>query len=145
MPGRNAIWRTAGVILSLGLPACGTKPEPAPVAVKGHVQYASKKPVTNMILIFHPLDDTRTNKIPSFVLDKEGRFQDNILPGRYKATLANIPAGSGSGPAGGSDVRAGKKGSAGPNPLKRYQDRDQSPWEVVIPGTGTEDLVLTVR
>jgi hypothetical protein len=143
---QHAIWLTAGLILSLCLIGCGKK-GPAPVAVKGQVQYADKKPVTNMVLTFHPLDDTNKNNSPLCLVEKEGQFQVNMLPGRYKVTLANIPLGSGNGPAGGPDVGPGKgpAGVAGGNALKRYQDREQSPWEIVVPETGKEDLVLTVK
>lgn len=145
MSRRNAVRLTAWLIGSLCLCGCGRK-APAPVAVKGRVQYANKEPVADMILTFHPLEDGNKSKLPAFLLNKEGWFQDSILPGRYKATLSPIPQGSGSGPAGAA--AAGGKGpgaSAAAGQLTRYQDRNLSPWEVVIPESGTDDLLLTVK
>jgi len=147
MPRWNIVWLTIGVILALFLPGCGKKKEPSPVAVTGQVRYASKKPVAEMVLTFHPLDDTNQSKLPAFLLDKEGRFKDTILPGRYKVTLLPIPTSSGNGPAGGANADVKGPGAvAGTNPLTRYRDRDRSPWgEIIIPETGKEDLLLTVE
>jgi hypothetical protein len=142
---RSILKRGVGMLVLLSLPACGPKQTAAPVSVKGKVQYASGKSVAKLVLIFHPLDDTRQGKIPSFVLDAEGRFADQVLPGRYKATLAPLPRGSG--PAGGAEAAPVQVPAASlrPNPLGRYQDRQQSPWEIEIPSTGKEDLLLTVE
>jgi hypothetical protein len=132
--------------LSLALTGCGGEKEPVPVMVKGKVRYAGGKPVVNMVLIFHPLDDTRKRTTPSFVLDHDGRFQDVILPGRYKATLTPLPTMNREGPAEGMEAHPlNQRRTWLPLVMARYQDRLQSPWEIVIPETGTEDLVQTVK
>lgn len=95
-----------------------------------------------MVLIFHPLDDTKRSKMPAFALDAQGQFQDRMLPGRYKATLAPLPTSSG-----GADAASlqGPAAPAGANPLARYTDREQSPWEIVVPQSGKDDLLLIVE
>jgi hypothetical protein len=146
MRTRHAVCLTAAAVVSLAVASCAGKKDAAPVGVQGQVQYTSKKPVANMVLTFHPLEDTSRSRLPTFLLDKDGRFEDRIPPGRYKATLAPIPVGSGHGPAAGPDAGADKGPSAAGrlDRLKRYRDRDQSPWEIVIPEGGRGDLLLTV-
>lgn len=144
---KTNVWSTivAGLWL-LSLTGCGGEKEPAPVPVKGKVQYAGGRPVVNMVLIFHPLDDTRKCKTLSFVLDREGRFQDVILPGRYKATLAPLSTMSHGGPAEGAQAQSLHHGGVWfPRVMARYRDREHSPWEILIPETGKEDLLQTVR
>jgi hypothetical protein len=134
-------------LVLLGVLACASRKEPAPVTIKGRVEYADKKPVAGMVLIFNPEDDTSRGRVPSFVLDKEGRFQDRILPGRYRATLAAIPAGvAGGGAAGPAAAPGGKPAASDPrDSLRPYRNPQQTPWKVVIPEQGAEELVLTVE
>jgi hypothetical protein len=138
-----------GVVL-LGLlvlaGGCGKKPAPAPVPFVGQVLTTEKKPVGGLVLTLHPGEERNRSNQPSVFL-KEGRFEGTCLPGRYKVTLAPLPAQGGAGPAGGEDATAGKAPgtSTMPNVPAKYRDAQHSPWEVTIPDEGKKDLVLTLE
>jgi hypothetical protein len=138
MPWQRFTWLTAG-LLGVMLLGCKQRP-PAAVAIKGKAQYEGGKPVAEMILTFHPLDESNKNTRPVQVTDKQGNFSLTCVKGRYKVTLAAVPKGpAGGGPSGGnvpgpdSDIN------------NAYRDREKTPWLVDVPESGKENIVLTVK
>ena len=131
---------------SLGT-GCGKSKPPSlpPVAVTGKVVLASGKPVANMVISFHPQDGPNAVSRPSAALDKNGAYAMNVVPGRYKVTLAPIPAHAGS--AGAADLAVPKKGDVkeAQDILSGYKDALSSRLEVTVPETGGELSPLTVR
>lgn len=129
--------------------ACSTgKTSPAaPVPVSGRVVAASGKAVVNMLISFHGQAGPQAGNRYSDVLDKDGRFKVNCVPGQYKVTLAPIPASRAGAEAGGELTSAPGKD---PDPKKAtkgipraYLDAQDSPWQVNVPPDG--ELTLTVK
>lgn len=146
MRRKNILALTVALLELMTMTGCDGEKELTPVTVKGKVAYANGRPVPNMVLILHSLDDTTKSPLFSLVLDKEGRFQDSVLPGRYKATLAPLPwlnKGNSAQEKGLLSFQERKK-TASSLPA-RYQNREQSPWEILIPETGKEDLLQIVQ
>ncbi len=125
-----------------GLLAAGCKDKPPEaVSVKGKVQYQGGKPVVEMVLTFHPLDESNKNTRPVQITDKQGNFSIPCVKGRYKITMTAPPKGHAGGYAG------GPSGGPVPGPENQsiYRDPEQTPWLVVVPENGKEDIVLTVK
>jgi hypothetical protein len=135
----------AGVGLLVALVGCSSKPlEPVPVS--GKVEYQGGKPVGVVMLAFHPQDDSNKKTFPTTETDKDGKFSFTCLKGRYKVTIAAIPKGHASADAPDSGgLAVPKKGQPEFGPLSAYQRLDKTPWEIDVPDTGKQNLVLTVR
>jgi hypothetical protein len=115
---------------------------PVPVAVKGKAQYEGGKPVADMILTFHPQDESNKNTRPVQVTDKDGNFSLSCVKGRYKVTLAAVPKGTaGSGGPGG--YVPGPEYSSNINSL--YRDPEKTPWLIDVPETGKDNILLTLK
>ena len=72
MPWQRSAWLMTGF---LGLIFLGCKEAPpVPVAVKGKAQYEGGKPVAEMILTFHPQDESNKNTRPAQVTDWDQPF-----------------------------------------------------------------------
>jgi hypothetical protein len=137
------------VLLAAGALAagCGKKAPPEQVTVKGKVVYPDGKPVTDLVLTFHPQEDVNKTSRPSDFLSKKGTFRFDCLPGRYKATLAPIPR-QGHAP-------TGPDGTPGPGPVntpkvpagipQKYLFEKESPWEVDVPVDGKRDVELKLK
>ena len=140
MPWQRSAWCTAGF---LGLVFLGCKEAPpVPVAIKGKAQYEGGKPVADMILTFHPQDESNKNTRPVQVTDKNGDFSLSCVKGRYKVTLAAIPKGTtGSGGPGG--YVPGPEYSSNINSI--YRDPEKTPWLIDVPDAGKDNIVLTVK
>jgi hypothetical protein len=118
------------------------KPPPVPVPVKGRVQGPPGQSVNGLLLTFYPDDESnKKGRLLSKVLDEEGRFEGECLPGRYKVTLAPVPIHVGGDPAG---AGAGKPGRGTPGPAKA-EGLKHSWKDITIPPGGTDSLVLKVR
>jgi hypothetical protein len=138
-------------ILAVG---CKKPDPPVPVSVKGKVVFADGKPVKGMVLTFHPSDEaTKHSRMPVVALGEGGTFALECLPGHYKATLGAIPKSAGS---------AATEGPGGVPPppasqpkammldqkmqmMARHADPSSTPLAVDVPGSGADDLVLTVK
>jgi hypothetical protein len=132
----------AAMVLVGILAGCKDK-SPEAASIKGKVQYADGKPVMEMVLTFHPLDETNKNTRPVLFTDKQGNFSGSGVKGRYKVTLAALPKGSVGGGAGGPSGGFTPGPETGPKTV--YQDPQKTPWLVDVPETGKEDIVLTVK
>ena len=124
------------------LAGCKDKP-PEPVSIKGKVQYEDGKPVSEMVLTFHPMDETNKNTRPVQVTDKKGNFSIPCVKGRYKVTLAALPKGPAGGGAGGPS--GGFTPGADSGPKNIYRDPQKTPWLIDVPEKGKVDIVLTVK
>jgi hypothetical protein len=126
---------------------CGKKKPPEKVTVEGKVVSADGKPVTGLLVKFHPQEDVNKTDNPADFLSKQGTFRFQCLPGRYKATLApvalhgHVPSGPGAVP-GPGPVNTPKLPAGIPS---KYLSAPESPWEVDIPVGGTQDVVLTLK
>ncbi len=136
---RAAAW----LAVALAAFGCAKKPPPAPVPVRGRVEFAGGRPAARLVLNFHPRgEDNKGAAVTSAVVDEKGRFEGNCVPGRYKVTLAAVAAAPGD--------PAGRGGGAGPAPgaprrphaHSQYERPEQTPWDVTVPEGGQSDLVL---
>jgi hypothetical protein len=125
---------------------CGGKPPPTPVAFKGKLVASANRPLPQLVLTFHPQDETnKKGTVPSVATNgKDGTFEGTALPGRYKVTAAPVPlqghaTPTDSGPTAGPD----SKPASGTIP-PAYRSAPESPWEVTIPEGGKNDIVLTL-
>jgi hypothetical protein len=144
MPALRLVVLLAAGTLAAG---CGKKTPPEQVTVKGKVVYPDGKPVTDLVLTFHPQEDVNKTSRPSDFLSKKGTFRFDCLPGRYKATVAPIPR-QGHAP-------SGPDTAPGPGPIntpklpagipQKYLSATESDWEIDVPVGGTRDLVLTLK
>jgi len=128
---------------SLLAPGCGKK-TPQPVTVKGKVVYPDGKPVTDLVLFFHPQEDVNKQSTPSAFLGKEGTFQFDCLPGRYKATVAPI-ARQGHAPGGAPGPAVGGTPQLPTGIPQKFLSATGSPWNVDVPADGKQDVVLTLK
>jgi hypothetical protein len=119
------------------IPGCGTKPTPAVpmVNVAGRVLDASGKPIANMMLTFNPEDASNQGKRPMALVDANGKFQTQCIPGKYSVTLNVLPHASGHATDPNSVV-AVDKGTRGPGGFA---------WDVQIPNSPQDDMKLQVR
>jgi hypothetical protein len=116
------------------------------------VVFADGKPVTGMILSFHPDDEaTKAGRLHTVPLPGDGSFAIECLPGRYKVTLGAIPKSAGSAAADGPGAAPGPAAPTGrPTDPKarmfaRHADIANTPLSVEVPTGGASDLVLTVK
>ncbi len=135
--------------LAAGLLACllatGCNVAPVPIVVKGRVVRADGKPLTHMIVVFHPRDDQSKARLPQAVLDeKTGEFLVECLPGKYKVTLAPIHMRASGGPTSGDPGGATPPGTDTTGAGK-YGDVESSPWEVTVSPGNSDEMVLTVK
>jgi|SRR6516162_66736 len=128
------------VLLNTG---CKDKP-PEPVPVKGIVRYEDDKPVAEMILTFHPQDESNKNTRPEQVTNKEGKFSLMCVKGRYKITMVAPSKGQTGGYAGGPGGGI-LPGFEFPDRIIIYKDAQKTPWLLDVPENGKEDVVLTVK
>jgi hypothetical protein len=147
-PGLRLPRAGLAVVLVLGFLhiGCGKAPLPAPVAVKGRVELAGNKPPPRLVVIFHPREEHIRN-VPSAAVDgKGGEFSTFCEPGRYHVTVAPVPIGSAVGTTG-SDPTPGRAPTGGKleGIPSRYRDPENTPWEVLVPPAGMDNLVLTVK
>jgi hypothetical protein len=139
MPWQRAAWLLTG-LLACAFLGCKEAP-PVPVVIKGKAQYDDGKPVAEMILTFHPQDESNKNTRPVQVTDKEGKFSVSCVKGRYKVTLAPMPKGTAGGGPGG--YVPGPDYSSSINSL--YRDQERTPWLIDVPETGKDNIVLTLK
>jgi hypothetical protein len=134
-----------GLLACLLLAGCTKPPPPAFVTVKGRL-LRSGKPLTQMVVTFHPREDQNKNNRPIAAVDsKTGQFELQCLPGKYKVTVAPIPLQQAAAP-------AGDDGNAGQQPTNvdprlipsRYRDAESSPWEITVAPGNSDEIVLTV-
>ena len=138
-------WLLTLLALALLVSGCKKKPPPSAVAVKGTALGADGKPLSNVVLLFHPQDKDNQTRVPHAVV-KDGRFETTCLPGSYKVTLNVIPAHGHAPASGGALADPGK----GDNPQQEsipasYRNANTSPWKVSIPASGKEDFELRVQ
>lgn len=132
---RESIWLSSAWLILLcpcttSLVGCG-EAAPELVTVRGRVLYEGTG-VTAGSLYFHPNADagyTRDN--PSSMLQSDGSFAmktfpfgEGVAPGSYKVTLTPELA---------SRLKA-----------PEYGVLEQTPWEVIVPAEGVENLTLVI-
>jgi hypothetical protein len=109
----GALPLTAALLLCV-TSGCRREP-PAPVEVHGRVEKADGKPAREVVLTFHPLDETNKNaSLTTLTLDGQGRFEGQFLPGRYKVKATAMPVGEAT-PVEGVPVPRSPKGAPVPN------------------------------
>jgi hypothetical protein len=133
--------------MSLVAGCANSKPKPPPpVPISGKVVFADGRPVAKMVISLHPQDEQNASTRPSGALDNNGNYKMDAIPGRYKVTLAPIPATAGSAAAA-DDLPVPKKGDLKklPDPMSRYRNATESPLELTVPASGGEMPKLTVN
>jgi hypothetical protein len=136
-----------GLLACLLLAGCAKAPPPSPVPVKGRILRGGK-PLTHMVVTFHPREDQIKNNRPIATLDqKTGQFHLECLPGTYKITVAPIPLQQAASPAGDADDHTGQQpANVDPRLIpSRYRDAESSPWTVTVAPGNTDEVVLTVE
>lgn len=132
------------VTVTLPLAGCKKKP-PTPVAVKGRALDAAGKPLTDLLLVFHPQDKENQSQVPSAIL-KEGHFEVQCLPGRYRVTLGVIPVAGQAPASSGVLVDPGKADNPKQDSIPApYRNSTNSPWEITISENGKADLELRLQ
>jgi hypothetical protein len=138
------------LLLTFAASGCKKK-ELMPVPIKGQVSYPNGTPVKNLIITFHPQEETnKKGKLLTKVLDGEGKFSGECQPGEYKVTLARLPVSVGGpgGPAGGATGgtvgRAPAEAPHGEIP-ELYLAPATTKWTVTVPAGGDEGIKLTLN
>lgn len=127
---------------------CSKQEPPKPVSISGKAQYANGKPITGMVLTFHPRDDSNKSNLPIAILEgQDGRFALSCLPGKYKITMVPIPTSAVS--MGGVELPPagpiGKGKDKQQMMLDNYRSPESSPWEITVLPDGNSEVVLTFR
>jgi hypothetical protein len=151
----QAVARAGWLLLALavaGAPAgCrGRRAPPPEVPVKGRVEHADGRPAEGLVLALHPRDESNKSaglKVFPLEKGKGGRFEGRCPPGRYKVTGAPLPVTAGGAPLGSdsTSVGPGPPGKEATSLPARYRDAGSTPWEVTVPESGKDDIVLTLR
>lgn len=144
---RARLPRFAVLLAACALAAgCGKPKPPEPVTVEGKVVGIDGKPLTGLVLTFHPQEDVNKASRPSAHLgQKDGSFRLDCIPGRYKATLTPVPRQFGAEPGSGP----------GPGPIglpklpeglpRKYLSATDSDLTVDVPAEGARNLVLQLK
>lgn len=131
--------------LAVLLAGCGGGPAVTPV--EGTVAFATKKPVNNLLLQFHPLGEVKGQKVlaGSGVTDDAGKFRvkcddgrDGLPPGKYVVTVIDNNLST-------EDEPGTAKGKRPPNRVgMKYMSADEkNPLQVTVEaGKGGYDLKL---
>jgi hypothetical protein len=127
------------------LAGCGGREPEVPVPIKGKLVNAAGRPLANMVLTFHPQDELNKGNMRTPATDKDGRFSDTCIRGRYKVTLAPIPKKHGAAPDAGGIAAPPTGGGPVLSIPAAYRSPDSTPLAVEVPEGGKEDITLTVR
>jgi hypothetical protein len=124
------------MVFALLLSGCGKETEDlAKVEVRGRVVFPQDTR-SNLIVTFTS-QTGRQQRMYQAACSKDRQFKLECPPGSYKVTLTYMPAA----PGGTGPAATEKPAKVGTIPA-RYQNAQDSPWEITVTAAGRKDLVL---
>ncbi len=129
-------------LVPLAAGCSGKQKIPDPVPIGGKVNDTKGK---DLVLTFHPQDEINKSQVGlTFVVDgKTGQLREGKgIEGRYKITVALVPAQGAAPSAGGGPGEGAAALLSGIPPQLR--DAKSSPLEVTIPSEGNTRLEITI-